>query len=159
MPALELVEKDISLRMLMRVLPLLDKLHACGTERDTAGNRTLFFDDYAKLVLVYLFNPLIDSISMLQRAAALPKLARQLGIKDFSKPSFSEASAVFDPSMLQAVVSELAGELRKLPADPVRSVRMLEFKNNLPRTYLGERERRQQFGIHAFGIGEENVDR
>jgi Transposase DDE domain len=118
MPALDLREKDISLRMLTRVLPLLDKLHACGTERDTAGNRTLFFDDYAKLVLVYLFNPLIDSISMLQRAAALPKLARQLGIKDFSKPSFSEASAVFDPGMLQAVVSELAGELRKLPADP-----------------------------------------
>jgi hypothetical protein len=117
-PALELREKDISLRMLTRVMPLLDKLHASGTERDAAGNRTLFFDDYAKLVLAYLFNPLIDSISMLQRAAVLPKLARQLGIKDFSKPSFSEAPAVFDPRMLQAVVAELAGELRKLPADP-----------------------------------------
>jgi hypothetical protein len=104
--------------MLTRVLPLLDKLHACGTQRDTAGNRTLFFDDYAKLVLVYLFNPLIDSISVLQRAAALPKLAKQLGIKDFSKPSFSEAPAVFDPQMLQAVIGELAGELRALPADP-----------------------------------------
>ncbi len=75
--------------MLQRVLPLLENLHSSGTERDTAGNRTLFFDDYAKLVLVYLFNPLIDSISMLQRAAALPKLAKQLGISDFSKASFS----------------------------------------------------------------------
>ena len=115
---MELKEKDVSLKMLSRVLPLLDKLHPSGTQRDTAGNRTLFFDDYVKLTLVYLFNPLIDSISMLQRAAALPKLATQLGVSDFSKASFSEAPAVFEPHLLEQVVNELAGELRKLPADP-----------------------------------------
>lgn len=104
--------------MVTRVLPLLGRLHGCGTERDTAGNRTLFFDDYAKLVLVYLFNPLIDSISMLQRAAALPKLARQLGVKPFSKASFSEAPAICDPAMMAAVVRELAADARALPADP-----------------------------------------
>ena len=118
LPDKELLDKDVSVRMLSRVLPLLEKLHSCGTGRDTAGNRKLFFDDYAKLTLVYLFNPLIDSISMLQRAAALPKLASQLGVSDFSKASFSEAPAVFDPALLQAVIGELAGELRKLPADP-----------------------------------------
>ena len=90
---MELREQDVSLKMLARILPLLDKLHDCGTERDSAGNRTLFYDDYAKLVLLYLFNPLINSISMLQRAAALPKLAKQLGLKPFSKASFSEAPA------------------------------------------------------------------
>jgi Transposase DDE domain len=114
----ELKDTDVSLKMLQRVLPLLENLHSSGTGRDTAGNRTLFFDDYAKLTLVYLFNPLIDSISMLQRAAALPKLAEQLGISDFSKASFSEAPAVFDPSMLEQVIKELAGQLRKLPPDP-----------------------------------------
>jgi hypothetical protein len=116
--AMELEEQDISRKMLLRVLPLLEKLHLCGTERDTAGNRTLFFDDYAKLTLIYLFNPLIDSISMLQRAAALPRLAKQLGIGDFSKASFSEAPAVFEAQQLEKVITELAGELRKLPADP-----------------------------------------
>jgi hypothetical protein len=114
----ELKDKDISLKMLTRVLPLLEKLHSCGTERDVAGNRTLFFDQYAKLTLIFLFNPLIDSISMLQRASALPKLARQLGIVGFSKTSFSEAPSVFDPTLLQEVIHELAGKLRKLPADP-----------------------------------------
>ena len=79
---MELRDQDVSVRMLIRVLPLLEKLHSSGTTRDTAANRTLFFDDYAKLTLVYLLNPLIDSISMLQRAAALPKLARQLGKAD-----------------------------------------------------------------------------
>jgi hypothetical protein len=114
----ELREQDVSLKMLARILPLLDKLHDCGTERDSAGNRTLFYDDYAKLVLVYLFNPLINSISMLQRAAALPKLAEQLGLKPFSKASFSEAPAVFDPALMAAIVRELAGDARALPADP-----------------------------------------
>ncbi len=104
--------------MVTRVLPLLDRLHGCGTGRDTAGNRTLFFDDYAKLVLVYLLNPLIDSISMLQRAAALPKLAKQLGVEPFSKASFSEAPAVFDPALMAAIVRELAADARTLPADP-----------------------------------------
>jgi hypothetical protein len=84
-----------------RIREQLGRLHRSGTERDSAGNRTLFFDDYTKLVLTYLFNPLIDSSSMLQRAAALPKLAAQLGIKDFSKASFSEAPAVFDPQKLE----------------------------------------------------------
>lgn len=115
---MKLADQDVSLKMLGRVLPLLDRLHPCGAQRDTAGNRRLFFDDYARLVLVYLFNPLIDSISMLQRAAALPKLARQLGVGDFSKASFSEAPAVFEPQMLEEVIGELAGELRKLPVDP-----------------------------------------
>jgi hypothetical protein len=114
----ELKDRDVSLKMLERVLPLLENLHSSGTGRDTAGNRTLFFDDYAKLTLVYLFNPLIDSISMLQRAAALPKLAEQLGISDFSKASFSEAPAVFEPHLLEMAIQELAGQLRKLPPDP-----------------------------------------
>ena len=39
---------------------------------------------------------------MLQRAAALPKLAKQLGVKPFSRASFSEAPAVFDPAMMAA---------------------------------------------------------
>jgi hypothetical protein len=36
----ELREQDVSIKMLARILPLLDKLHDCGTERDSAGNRT-----------------------------------------------------------------------------------------------------------------------
>ena len=116
---MELKEKDVSLKMLSRVLPLLDKLHPSGTQRDTAGNRTSLFDDSVKLTPgLFRSTPLIDSISMLQRAAALPKLATQLGVSDFSKASFSEAPAVFEPHLLEQVVNELAGELRKLPADP-----------------------------------------
>lgn len=112
-------DPEPSFKLLSRVLPLLDQLHDCGTGRDHAGNRSLFYDDYAKLVLLYLFNPMVVSISCLQRAAAVPRLAKQLGIRrHFSKASFSEAPAVFEPAMLRKVIEELAGQLRPLGRDP-----------------------------------------
>ena len=33
--------------------PLLERLHDLGTERDQAGNRQLFFDQYAALLPIY----------------------------------------------------------------------------------------------------------
>jgi hypothetical protein len=106
------------LKHFKRLSPLLAGLRTVGCERDTAGNRTLFFDDYCKLVLLYLFNPLIDSISALQAAAALPKVAKTLGVKRFSAGSFSESVRVFEPDRLKPVINELAGELRPLGKDP-----------------------------------------
>ena len=115
---LELQDKDVQFGLLARVLPLLDRLHEVGTQRDAAGNRQLFFDDYVKLVLLYLITPMIESISGLQRAVELPRLAKQLGVKDFSKASFSEAPAVFQPEELIRVIQELSGGLHRLPRDP-----------------------------------------
>lgn len=115
---MKLRNEDVQFRLLSRVLPLLDPLHETGTKRDTAGNRQLFFDDYVKLVLLYLITPMIESISSLQRAVELPRLAKQLGIRDFSKASFSEAPAVFQPQELIRVIEELTGDLHRLPRDP-----------------------------------------
>jgi hypothetical protein len=114
----ELSNKEIRLKLLLRVLPLLDRLHEVGTERDSACNRRLHYDQYVKLVLVCLSTPLIDSVAALQRAAEFPALAQTLGVPRFSRASFSEAPAVFDPAMLQEVIVELVGELRTLPQDP-----------------------------------------
>jgi hypothetical protein len=63
----ELSAKDVvCLGHLKRVFPMLEKLRDTGCERDTAGNRRLFFDDYCKLVLLYTWNPLIASVRDLQ---------------------------------------------------------------------------------------------
>lgn len=99
-------------KQLRRVAELLSHLHASGCERDKAGNRELHFDDYVLLVLLYLFNPMIDSMRSLQRIAALPEVQKRLGIKRFSLGSFSESCRVFDPAMLQQVVDQLSGTLR-----------------------------------------------
>jgi hypothetical protein len=101
-------------KRLRRVAELLSFLHDSGCERDTAGNRELHFDDYVLLILLYLFNPLIDSLRMLQKVSELEELHKRLGIKRFSLGSFSESCRVFDPTMLQQVVDQLAGELRPI---------------------------------------------
>jgi hypothetical protein len=79
------------LKKLRHLLPLLASLRDDGCGRDAAGNRDLHFDEYVTLVLLYLFNPMIDSVRTLQRATAVDKLAEQLGVKRFSLGSFSES--------------------------------------------------------------------
>jgi len=106
------------IKRLRHLLPLLADLHRVGCERDVAGNRQLHFDEYVTLVLLYLMNPLIDSVHMLQQAAAIDKVSGQLGVKRFSIGSFSESVRVFDPDKLKAVVIQLAGELKPVNADP-----------------------------------------
>jgi hypothetical protein len=114
-----LKNRDVQgLKHFHRLLPLLDRLHKVGCERDSAGNRKLFFDDYVKLMLLYLWNPLICSMQMLQKVAALPKVIKTLGIRRFSTGSFSEAPAVFEPELLKNVIEELAGQLRPLSQNP-----------------------------------------
>jgi hypothetical protein len=129
--ASSLKEKDVlCLGHLQRVLPMLDRLHEVGCERDTAGNRELFFDGYVKLVLLYLWNPLIDSMRTLQEATALPNVAKALGVKRFSLGSFSEAPRLFEPQRLRAIIEELAGDLHP-PAAGAKDPRLGDLKHAL----------------------------
>jgi hypothetical protein len=112
-PASELTIDDVrGMKQLRRVAGLLSFLHDAGCDRDRAGNRELHYDDYVLLVLLYLFNPLIDSMRTLQKVADLPEVRERLGIKRFSLGSFSESCRVFEPAMLQRVVDQLAAGLR-----------------------------------------------
>jgi hypothetical protein len=111
----ELTIRDVrGMKKLRRVAKLLTHLHETGCGRDKAGNRELHFDDYVLLILLYLFNPLIDSLRTLQKVADLPKVQERLGIGRFSLGSFSESCRVFEPAMLQQVVDQLAGQLRPI---------------------------------------------
>jgi hypothetical protein len=52
----------------------LSALHDAGCERDRAGNRQFFMDQYLSLVLLFMFNPICSSMRSLQRAGELPKV-------------------------------------------------------------------------------------
>jgi len=120
-PAKAIDPKQVQgLKRLKHLLPLLASLHQAGCERDKAGNRQLHFDEYVTLVLLWMFNPMLDSVRALQQASEVEKVSEQLGVKRFSLGSFSESVRVFDPDKLKAVVQQLAGELKLNPvnADP-----------------------------------------
>ena len=87
------------------------KLHSAGTERDKAGNRKLFFDDYLSLLLLYFFTPSVTSLRALQQVSGWEQTRRKLGIPRTSLGSLSEAARVFDAALVEPIIAELVGEL------------------------------------------------
>src|ERR1700693_3283288 len=91
--------------------PLLERLHDNGTERDKAGNRQLFFDQYGALLLLYFFNPILTSLRGIRQASTLDKVGQELGVSRTSLGSLSEAARVFDAAALQEIIAELAARI------------------------------------------------
>jgi hypothetical protein len=89
---------------------LLARLHGAGAERDRAGNRKLFFDQYLGLLLLYFFNPSLDSMRALQQATGWERTRRKLGIERSSLGSLSEAARVFDAERVRPIIHELAAQ-------------------------------------------------
>lgn len=87
---------------------LLEALHSAGTERDRAGNRQLFYDQYATVLLLYFFTPTITSLRGVQQLSTLAKVQQRWGGQRTALGSLSEAATVFDAALLQDVIRELA---------------------------------------------------
>lgn len=88
-------ESDIvGLKYFDQLAPLLERLHHDGCERDTAGNRTLHYDEYCMLLLLYMFNPVVSSLRGIQQASELKKVQKKLGCARASLGSLSEATSV-----------------------------------------------------------------
>jgi len=105
-------EKDLGAFKYFELLqPLLQHLHDAGTERDRAGNRKLFYDQYASMLLLYFFNPVLTSLRGIQQASGFRKVQRELGIGRTSLGSLSEAVGVFDSRLLEPIIRDLANQL------------------------------------------------
>ncbi len=100
------------------LMPLLARLRDIGTERDRAGNRQLFYDQYVCLLLLYFFSPTITSLRALQQASTLDAVQRRLGIRATSLGSFSEAARLFDAKALHQILQELAGKAAPIVEGP-----------------------------------------
>ena len=106
-------ESDIvGLKYFDQLAPLLERLHDDGCERDTAGNRTLHYDEYCMLLLLYMFNPVVSSLRGIQQASELKKVQKKLGCARASLGSLSEATSVFDPERLKEIIGELGEQLK-----------------------------------------------
>lgn len=105
-------EEDIQgLKYWNKLGPMFTRLHEVGCTRDKAGNRQLFMDQYCGLLLLFMFNPCVRSLRALQQAGELRNVQRKLSCGRASLGSLSEATDVFDPERLRAIVEELAAEV------------------------------------------------
>jgi hypothetical protein len=96
---------------------LLERLHGAGCARDRAHNRDLHMDQYMALLLLYMFNPICQSLRGLQQASTLKKVQRVLGVPQASLGSLSEAARVFDPTLLEGIIRQLVAELKPVTHD------------------------------------------
>ena len=126
-PPTPLREEDVQgLKYFNKLGPLLERLHDVGCQRDKAGNRQLFMDQYCALVLLFLFNPCVRSLRALQQASELNNVQRKLRCGRASLGSLSEATDVFDPERLRAIIGELAADVK-----PTRNVAGAQFQHVL----------------------------
>lgn len=117
--AAKIQEKDVrGLKYFDQLAPLLERLHDVGCQRDRAGNRTLHYDQYCMLILLFFFNPIVKSIRGLQQASELKNVQKKIGCPRTSLGSLSESVTVFDPERLKEIIAELGGQLEPLGRDP-----------------------------------------
>jgi hypothetical protein len=93
---------------------MLESLHKAGCQHDKAGNRRLHMDQYISLLLLYMFNPICTSLRAIQQASELKKVQRKLGCPRASLGSLSEAATVFESTLMQEIVTDLAAQLRPI---------------------------------------------
>lgn len=97
--------------------PILERLHEDGCQGDRAGNRILHYDQYAALILLYFFNPIVTSLRGIQQASELKKVQRLLGCPRAALGSLSEAARVFDADLLVGIIGELVQKLAPIRKD------------------------------------------
>lgn len=113
----EIEESDLhGFKHFKLLLPVMEKLHDAGCARDRAGNRILHYDQYAALILLYFFNPIVTSLRAIQQTSQLQKVQRLLGCQRAALGSLSEAARVFDADLLRGIIGELVETLQ-----PIRS--------------------------------------
>jgi len=133
----DIQEKDLhGFKHFKLLMPVLEKLHDDGCRRDKAGNRILHYDQYAALILLYFFNPIVTSLRGIQQASALQKVQRILGCSRASLGSLSEAARVFDPQLLEGIIGQLVGQLpviqKNTPFDEIKGILTLVDGTLLP---------------------------
>ncbi len=97
--------------------PLLEHLHEERCQRDTAGNRTLHYDQYCMLVLLYVLNPTVSSLRAISQASELSKVRAKLGNKKASLGSLSEAGGLFSAELLKPIIETLSAQVNDAQPD------------------------------------------
>ena len=100
------------------ITKMLERLHDAGCQRDKAGNRKLHMDQYASLLLLYMFNPICTSLRSLQQVSELKKVQKFFGAARASLGSLSESATVFDSELLKKIIQELSTKLDNVSSIP-----------------------------------------
>ena len=105
------------LKYFVMLRPLLTHLHDDQCSRDKAGNRTLHYDQYCMIVLLYVLNPTVSSLRALSQASELTKVREKLGTQKASLGSLSESSRLFEAGYLKEIIATLSSQVTDCNTD------------------------------------------
>ncbi len=74
-------EDSWGLKYFRKLWPLFERLREVGCQRDKAGNRQLFMDQYCSLVLLFMFNPCVRSLAGVATSVRTPERAAKAGLR------------------------------------------------------------------------------
>lgn len=108
---------------------LQQELAKRGKADDTWSHprRKLELSQYLSLYLFGLFNPVVRTMRGLCAATELERVQQDVSGRKVSLGSFSEAQALVDPALLEAVFSRLAAQIRP-DAEPLAGLTGREFR-------------------------------
>ena len=83
-------------------------------ERHAHGNRDLFMDQYASLLLLYFFNPVLTSLRGLQHSTSFANVQEATGVRAMSLGALSKnAGHLFDPQLLVPILQAAAARAQE----------------------------------------------
>jgi hypothetical protein len=101
----------IGLKFFKPISILIATLHALHP----SPNRTLHYDEYMSMLLLFYFNPILKSLRGIQRASNFKSVQKALGVTRAALGTLSAAARVFDPAPLRAIFCQLAEKAALLP--------------------------------------------
>src|ERR1035437_118840 len=97
-----------------KYLQSLQELLATLRDPLAHGNRDLFMDQYASLLLLYFFNPVLTSLRAVQQATGLANVQEAVGLRALSLGALSRNGGyVFDPALLLPIVQQVGQRARQ----------------------------------------------
>lgn len=104
---------------------LTESLHDVYLDPKHPNKRKLHYDQYISLILLYFFNPVCDSLRMVQKATEFKKVQKALNVPRFGRSTLAEAAGVFDADLLKGIIGELADQI---PNQPMSNLRHEDLK-------------------------------
>lgn len=77
-------------------------------------NRVLHYDDVVVAHLLAFFNPMINSLRMIEDMSEVPAIAEQFHVDSVCRSTLSDAHALFDPDYLMPLIEQLRPRLPQL---------------------------------------------
>jgi hypothetical protein len=104
-------EPIVGRRLLRAIEAQLQLLH----QQASHGNRVLYYDHVVVAHLVSFFNPTINTLRQIEDVFAHPRARRLFKLPHVRRSTLSDAQRLFDPSLLQPLVDDLAKRVKPSP--------------------------------------------